>query len=327
MIAVISMKSTDDSTIRVMEWIKCLGGESIRINVDDIPRMGFGLEPEGAGGGSFVTREGHEVPLSEIHSVWFRRSAPMPLPDLSPVTNDDLRKVMERHMLKEYRGAATGLYSALDHAHWLSHPDTCVPSKFQVLKKAHALGIHIPPSLITNNKRTLLDFRAKHGELILKCITDADIFEKDETMYSTFTNVFESDHIDSLPDRFFPVLIQKKIEKAWEIRSFYLEPDFHTMAIFSQGNKKTEVDFRHYDLEKPNRNIPYDMGADLEGRLTSLMKQLSLNSGSLDLICGKDGKTYFLEVNPVGMFGMVSVPCNLNLRKKVAEYLIEKDKP
>ena len=327
MIAVISMKSTDVSTIRVMEWIKCLGGKSIRINVDDIPQIGFGLDLEGAGGDSFITREGHKVPLSEIHSVWFRRSAPMPLPDLSPVSNDELRKVMATHMRQELRGAATGLYSALDNAHWLSHPDTCVPPKFQVLKKAHALGIDIPPSLITNNKRTLLDFRAKHGEIIMKCITDAEVFEKDETMYSIFTNVFEPDHIDSLPDRFFPVLIQKKIEKAWEIRSFYLEPNYHTMAIFSQGNKQTEVDFRHYDNENPNRNIPYDMGEDLEGRLTSLMKQLSLNSGSLDLIRGKDGKTYFLEVNPVGMFSMVSLPCNLNLRKKVAEYLISKDKP
>ena len=30
----------------------------------------------------------------------------------------------------------------------------------------------------------------------------------------------------------------------------------------------------------------------------------------------------FLEVNPVGQFGMVSLPCNYQLEKRIAQYLI-----
>jgi hypothetical protein len=36
----------------------------------------------------------------------------------------------------------------------------------------------------------------------------------------------------------------------------------------------------------------------------------------------KKGEYVFLEVNPIGQFGMVSAPCNYNLEKKIAQYLI-----
>jgi D-alanine-D-alanine ligase-like ATP-grasp enzyme len=52
------------------------------------------------------------------------------------------------------------------------------------------------------------------------------------------------------------------------------------------------------------------------------MKDLSLKTGSVDFILDQNDKYYFLEVNPIGQFGMVSYPCNYNLEKKVAYFLI-----
>jgi hypothetical protein len=39
----------------------------------------------------------------------------------------------------------------------------------------------------------------------------------------------------------------------------------------------------------------------------------------------RDGREVFLEVNPVGQFGMVSRPCNYQLERKVAELLLRKE--
>ncbi|MDJ0842380.1 MAG: grasp-with-spasm system ATP-grasp peptide maturase [Acidobacteriota bacterium] len=317
------MKFTDDSTIRVLEWIKRLGGKALRINVEDIPNMAFGTSPEG---GSFFVQDGRKVFLNSIRTVWFRRAAPVQLPDISVIPDPEVRKVTERHMRSEMKGAVQSFYDSLSHAFWLSHPDTAAPPKFSVLQKAKAAGLDIPPTLITNDKATLNAFRRQHGDIIIKCITDADFFQRDHIPYGLYTKVFTPEHIDSLPDTFFPVLVQKKIEKAWELRIFYLGGACYPMAIFSQGNQQTEVDFRNYDFENPNRNVFYNLGPDLERRIGDLMDTVSLNTGSLDMIRGTDGKSYFLEVNPVGMFGMVSFPCNLNLRKKVAEFLIDKDR-
>ena len=310
-----------------MEWIEHLGGTCIRLNAEDIPGLAFALDPKGPGGDSFFCKNGHRVNLSDIRSVWFRRATKPPLPDVTSVQDDGLRETMERHMLMETKGAVANLYHALSHAHWLSHMDTARPDKFRVLQMARARGVPIPGTLVTNSKKALLDFRDQHEEIIIKCITDPEVFQKDDLVYSSFTNVFEQEHIDSLPERFFPVLVQEKLKKAWEIRTFFLDGKCYSMAIFSQGNEQTEVDFRHYDYENPNRTVPYRLEEDLEARLALLMDDLSLETGSLDLIRGVDGKTYFLEVNPVGQFGMVSHPCNMFLEKKMAAFLAAKDGP
>ena len=63
------------------------------------------------------------------------------------------------------------------------------------------------------------------------------------------------------------------------------------------------------------------MPIEIENNLAELMKHLNLNSGSIDLIYGCDKKYYFLEVNPVGQFGMTSYPCNYYIEKKIANYL------
>ena len=96
------------------------------------------------------------------------------------------------------------------------------------------------------------------------------------------------------------------------------------MAIFSQNNPKTKIDYRNYDRKKPNRFVPYKLPGKIEMAIGKMMNELQLNTGSLDLIkSNKNGKYYFLEVNPAGQFGMVSFPCNYNLHKIVAEYLVE----
>ena len=50
---------------------------------------------------------------------------------------------------------------------------------------------------------------------------------------------------------------------------------------------------------------------------------IKLKNGSIDIIRGVDNNYYFLEVNPVGQFGMVSNPCNYNIEEKFALKLIE----
>ena len=51
------------------------------------------------------------------------------------------------------------------------------------------------------------------------------------------------------------------------------------------------------------------------------MYKLELNSGSIDLILDKKNRFVFLEINPIGQFGMTSFPCNYSIEKEIAKYL------
>jgi len=61
-----------------------------------------------------------------------------------------------------------------------------------------------------------------------------------------------------------------------------------------------------------------------EERLKKTFKQLNLTTGSADFIKGKNGRYYFLEINPVGHFTQVSMPCNYQLEKKIAQFIIRR---
>lgn len=87
------------------------------------------------------------------------------------------------------------------------------------------------------------------------------------------------------------------------------------MAILSQSDEKTKIDFRKYNEEKPNRNVPFKLPDDIDQKIKQLFKYLDLNTGSVDLIVDHQENFYFLEINPVGQFGMVSYPCNYFLEK------------
>ena len=325
MIAIFSTKWLEDTTFGVMDWIDGLGGEAVRLNHEQLPQWELVLHPTKEPGAAYLQLAEQKLNLSKVRVVWYRSKSVVQPPQVPNLDDKKLTQTVKRHMDREWEGTVTSLYESLSHAKWYAHPKQAMVNKFHVLQRARRGGLTIPPTLVTNSKQQLQNFYEQHGDLIVKCITNADGFQKNDLTYTLFTNPFHPDHMAALPDLFFPLLVQKKIEKAWEIRTFYLDGELTSMAIFSQNNPNTQVDFRRYDHTNPNRTIPYALNTGLTANIKNLMTSLHLDTGSLDFIRGADGKTYFLEVNPLGQFGMVSGPCNAFLEKKMATRLMARD--
>lgn len=199
-------------------------------------------------------------------------------------------------------------------------------NKLEILNMAKKLGILIPDVLITDNSTDLINFINKHGKVITKPINNPYINFKyqDFTIKSlTHSKLLSIDDISIGEFEFMSSFFQKYIEKKFEIRSYYLEGVFKSMAIFSQQNEKTKIDFRNYDIKRPNRCVPYILPKWLEKKLHRLMLKLRLNSGSFDIIYTPDGKYVFLEVNPIGQFQWLSLNCNYYIEKLIAEKIIK----
>jgi len=198
-------------------------------------------------------------------------------------------------------------------------------NKLVALSVAKSLGLVVPKTYILTKRSDVIDLLNKTNRIITKSTSNIHelIIEKDT--YTYLTKEIFMEEAEQLPDCFFPSLFQELIEKEYEIRVFYFLGDCFSMAIFSQQDNQTLVDFRNYNMEKPNRNVPYRIPENLKFKIDDLMRRLDLNTGSIDLIKSKTGEYVFLEVNPVGQFGMVSNPNNYNLHKFVAQKLIEYD--
>ena len=194
--------------------------------------------------------------------------------------------------------------------------------KVEVLTSALEIGLAIPNTIIVDNKKDLIRFK-NNNEIINKAISSVIEVAYENSNYLTYTELVDDYMMSAYPDDFLPSLFQYKIDKKYEIRTFYFNHIFYSMAIFSQNNKQTEIDFRKYDNHTPNRKCPYKLPSNIELKLTKLMNLYQLESGSIDLIVDKNNTYYFLEINPFGQYDMVSVPCNYNLHTIIANYLYE----
>jgi ATP-GRASP peptide maturase of grasp-with-spasm system len=195
-------------------------------------------------------------------------------------------------------------------------------NKLSVLNIAHKIGLNIPTSKIISSKENLIKFYKNEGALITKNYSPGVFVNFKNGYLNSYTTEIKEQEINSLNKYFHPMLFQKKIEKTFEIRSFYISNKFYSIAIMSQNDEKTKLDFRNYNKNIPNRTPPYNLPKIIENRLSKLMNNLELNSGSIDLLVDKKGHYFFLEINPIGQFYQVSKPCNYLLEKKIANYLI-----
>jgi ATP-GRASP peptide maturase of grasp-with-spasm system len=234
----------------------------------------------------------------------------------------EITEQIDSHLRTEYFSLYSILCDSFNKKNVLGFPLNRKWSKLIVLRKAKQCGLDIPFSLVTNDKKEILRTFEKYPKLITKPIDDMDSFMLNKKLWIPYTSYITKDFVKSLPGKYiFPSLVQEYISKIYEIRTFYLDGRCYSMAIFSQNDIKTSVDFRRYNRKNPNRNVPYLLPQKIEDKIKLLMKELKLNTGSFDFIKSTDGRYVFLEVNPAGQYGMLSEKCNYKLEKKVAEWL------
>jgi ATP-GRASP peptide maturase of grasp-with-spasm system len=319
----------DYSSTKVIEWLNHYGVRVIRINGDDDIYKFKKIDSTGIYFTNTITNK--LVNLKEAKSCWWRRTgiskrhfmSPIvaensnePELDLSLFTNTKSTYINDEYIaLKEY--IFNTIYETCDIN--LGKPIFNL-NRLIVTDIAKKHKFKVPNFEIINNGEQLLNSKNSLGKIVTKAISNG-IYEilKSHRFY-TYTELVEPNFYSVNKNiTFFPSLITELIEKKMEIRTFFIDDQFYSMAIFSQSNEKTKIDFRKY---ADNKNEPYKLPNEIEQRLLSVFKEIDLNCGSVDLIVDKNDNFVFLEINPVGQYAMTGEPCNYNLDKLIANYLI-----
>jgi ATP-GRASP peptide maturase of grasp-with-spasm system len=261
----------------------------------------------------------------EIHSYWYRRGT-LNFKNVSFSEKEDNLI----HSIRKYY--ALEKEHVLDTLHFLL--ETCITlslnkyhdlhtNKLINLKHAVNAGLNIPQTIVTNDKNKIINFVKEHGKCLMKPIRypgyEATI-NNSKIYYSQMSNVVNLNEICEILDiykNFQPTQFQKYINKEFEIRTFYLDGDCYSMAIFSQKNEKTKIDFRNYDEDFPNRNSPFKLPKIIEGKISKFCNLSKINCGSIDFLYSQNDY-FFLEINPIGQLQWLSKNCNYNLEYKIA---------
>lgn len=308
----------------VQNWLSTFSYPHIRLNAFDLLKSKIDITLLQSGEYQIII-DGKVFPLQDINAVWYRKFGFFRC-------SDSYRKLIEKNKLddialsfivKEFSIIIDTICDALRYKNWLTNPNNLIINKIKILKAAQECDFLIPKTYITNHPDHLKDFCE---DLISKSIYDPTIASwGKENRCMMYTTKISKKDINNLPTLFLPSMVQHLVNKKLEIRTFFLDGECYSMAIFSQNDQTTKYDFRCYNWEKPNRCVPYKLDTQTENKIIHLMNKIGLNCGSLDFIMDMNGCLYFLEVNPTGQFGMVDFPCNYKLHKKVAEKLIQMD--
>ncbi|CAM1365837.1 ATP-GRASP peptide maturase, grasp-with-spasm system [Tenacibaculum sediminilitoris] len=314
MILILSIEQ-DESTVDIIRWLCYLKEDFIILNNNELINS---LTVNVNTSEVFITTSSGIVNFNEITSVWYRRGN-FTLYDCIELKDFIGDKITEFYN-EEKKDLFEYLHFLLSQKPSINNYNYKKVNKLIVLTIAKQLGLCIPKTTITNQKR-VLEKALKDKMLVTKPINDPINLYGDTYWLPTYTTSIDTEKTNSFDDSFGVSLFQENIKKTLEIRSYFLDDEFYSMAIFSQLDEQTKTDFRCYNNQKPNRTIPFNLPLDIEIKLKTLAEKLSLTSCSFDLIYTPSKQYVFLEVNPIGQFGMVSYPCNYYLEEKIANKL------
>lgn len=259
------------------------------------------------------------IDLREVLSTWYRRPE---MPAMARLVDREAQRFAQ----EEQKAFLDGLLASLE-CEWLSHPSAIRDAghKLRQLEVAKAIGFTVPPTLISQTPREILEFRTSVGrplaaKLIAKgpprATTPAE-------QYVVFTQrLADEDLQDTAALGACAALYQPYIDKQFELRVTVVGKEVFTCRIDSQATERTRVDWRNYDLA----NTPHSaFGLDDKTKelCLKLVRHFGLNFAAIDLICTPSDEIVFLEINPNGQWGWIQELTGLPIAEAHARFLSE----
>lgn len=296
------------------------GVRPIRFNTDLFPsRVKLSARAGDERGAQLFTEPGEEIFAEEVRAVWARKL-------WSPRMADDLDERYRSMCVSESAAALEGFLDSLHDARWVNDLDRQrdAENKQRQLRLATRAGLRVPRTLVTNDPAAARQFFAETGgQMVAKLLRPLEI-SMDAASSFVYTNrVREEDLAGAEALRHSPMVFQELIPKAFELRVACVAERFFAGALDATGTSRGDTDWRRAAPEEC-RWQKAELPAEVASALQTLMSDLGLVFGAVDLICTPAEEHVFLEVNPGGEWGMLERDLDLPISDAIAEALIER---
>lgn len=322
--ALLLTHSGDHYTIdRVIEAIERRGGEAIRLDTDTFPHAldleamldADAIEPA-------VVLADRRVDPAAVRGVWCRRLWSAPPPEGMP---EDMALACTRESAAALRFWLAGLEGRARFVNPFDR-ETAAENKARQLAAARAVGLNIPPTLVTNRPDAARAFwHAHQGRVVAKMLTPYAMgMDRTDSVYTSPVTAADLDHLDGL--RQSPMVFQARIDKAHELRAIVVGDRVFAGAIDATQSTTGQTDWRRAlpgELEWRPGHVPPELAA----RLCAVVRALGLVYGAADVIVQPDGTPVFLEVNPAGEWGMIEKHLDHPIADAIAAELLAEPTP
>jgi MvdC family ATP-grasp ribosomal peptide maturase len=312
--------SGDHFTVeRVAEALARRGARPFRLDTDLFPEEVRLSSRLGAAGASHLFGgDGGALSAGEVRAVWARK---VWAHRLSERLDDRYRDSCAR----ESRAALEGFFDGLAAARWVNEParEREAENKLLQLRLAHEEGLSVPETLVTNDPLRAREFFAEQGGAVVAKLLHPLSFGMDASPFFVYTSeVKAADLEDAEALRHCPMVFQRRVEKARELRAAYVGGRLFTGALDARTSARGKTDWRRATAGEcawEEDEVP----ADVAAKVHALMRRLGLAYGAVDLIRTPEGRHVFLEVNPGGEWGMLERDLALPISEAIAEELLK----
>lgn len=256
-----------------------------------------------------------------VKVIWWRKPIDFDPPE--QLTNEWAIKYSQDET-KSLIYSLPGLYP---DAKWVnSYYNLRLPSqRINQIPIAQKLGLAIPPTIVTNNYKSALDFVAFHADCIVKPMVFSGFMHEDK-QYACFTRRIDINTLNQLQESIVlaPLFVQKRISKKAEYRVTVIG-DQHFVCridVDKSGDQDVRLDWRVTDPSKL-AHTPDELPDAYIQKLHKMLKLFGLNFGAFDIILGWDDILYFIELNPNGQWYWVELLTGLPMVKAMVS-VIEK---
>ena len=294
---------------RVVEALARRGARAFRFDTDLFPS-------EARLGGHRLACGGQELDLRDVRAVWVRKI-------WTPRIDERLEPRLREGAVRESAAALAGFLDGLHGVRWIDPLDAirAASNKMRQLRIAGEVGLDVPRTLLTNDPAAVRAFRAEHGPVVAKMLTALSFGMEAQPLSVRTSLVRDEDleHLDAL--RHAPMVFQELVEKELELRVACVGRRAFAGAIDASGSERGKVDWRSARPDEA-RWRPAELLPEVASPLHALLERLGLRQGAVDLIRTPDGRHVFLEVNPVGEWGMLERDLGLPIADAIAAELL-----
>lgn len=311
-VLIVTRKDDPHADLVVTDLSK-IGIEVFRINTECATEYEFNL---GINGGNVKNRiSSLELDLDDVSSVYLRRRS---VPQLS--VDPNYLEFTQGEWTKMFRN----IWAVLDERYWVNHPFALEKAKDKLyqLSVANKIGFTIPKTVMTNSLDSIRQFRSGVSKVIYKAFDGGALYPGSEKcVYTTVLGdeYFQDEQKESL--LVCPGIFQDYQEKAYELRVTVIRDKVFAVKIDSQSDPASTIDWRKGELH----NIAHtqiELDEECRQMCVQLLKALSLEFGSIDLVYTNEGKYIFLEINANGQWawlqGLAEVPISKHIALALA---------
>ena len=305
---------------RVAEALSKKGAQPFRLDTDKFPlSVQLTAQFDQSKSDHQLEYNGQSIRTEQVQAVWMRRV-------WQPEFNQELDPQYQQACAKESMATLEGFWDSLKQARWVDDLErvNAAHNKLRQLRVASEVGFAIPRTLVTNKASSAREFfQQVEGKMVSKLLT-ALSRSMEYTSFFVYTNRVKAEDLqDAESLRYCPMVFQEQISKQQELRVVYVNGNVFVGALNASVYGESTVDWRRPGVEVgawEHHQLP----EELVSRIDTFMGKFGLLYGALDFILTPSGEYVFLEVNPMGEWGMLEKELDLPISNAIADALLGK---